>query len=208
MPSLDLTGADPEVVRELRQAETTSANPGIANTHWLAVRDVHRVGSIHPMRHLIAPVISTLVGVAVTVGGYQSRLLADVVWVVCGLLWILWLVTSIEWRYVSPEERQVRKQFQHYETLGDFITGGETILLKMSRAPEYGPTDLRGEMNRWAAQCKTYLAAEYSQASANTFCGFYLADANNVAQVIKQMNARLDYLRTLRHDVYVSTRGQ
>jgi hypothetical protein len=163
------------------------------------------------MRHLIWPVTSTLLGIALEIGNYSNRPLANVIWFVCGVLWLGWIVATIADHRtpgLSPEERKAQHQISVYERLGGYILTGETLLLRMSRSGRWA-NDFRWEIQAWANQTKKYLMTQHSQEAAYRFYGFYLAEANTNDMILltKQMNARMDYLRQLRDDAYVATKG-
>ena len=138
-------------------------------------------------------------------GNYSNPLLANVVWGVCILLWLYWLIGLVDLHETSPEARTLSKQISHFDNLGGFIAEGETILLKMSMQT-YIDAALKDEKNNWADTCHRYLRQEYSAADASTFIQFHLAKANSggLTENVEQQTNRLDYLRKLRDGISAS----
>ena len=150
------------------------------------------------------PISSTLVGAALELGQYENRWLANVAWAVCGLVWLVWLATRIEWTYVSPEEREQTHQLSVYRRLGELIADGDTLLVELHIRQFQRIDRPRSLCNRWAEECNKYLRNEYSQSSAQQFTLIHLARANAgyTPELIEQLIERLKCLRELKQSVH------
>jgi hypothetical protein len=110
------------------------------------------------------PIITTVAGIALEIGNYNNRPLANYLWMACGMLWCLWLLSFVPWFQKTPEQRAFKVNLEHYRQLSLLIAEGETALVEIG-LDEYtaGPV-----LNRWKARCHKFLNREYSSEAARS----------------------------------------
>jgi hypothetical protein len=163
------------------------------------------------LRGFIVALVGTLVGVALEIGNYNNRWLANVIWVGCALLWVVWIISYVIEHLAAPagDRKRLLARLTQFRTLANFRAEAAYILVYIANSG-YGNTNYIYMVDSWISRVHRYLEQEFHDRTARDFVlqgsnAFPTVTVNTYAEPDASMTAKRLYVGIRKLDERLET---